>query len=675
MTTMDTPGADRAPGAELHARIEQTAAREGFFDALDRHLGEIVRTCHAGGWRPDLLGAGLLRWMAADPELAPVAASAAARMSAAAGREAAALEAGAPPDSVCHDDFVRWAAGLLREHAAPHPDVREGDGTPMLAVSHQVFRNWGRTVQNDPAWTFIPRTRAGVCNLVKWAETQGKRVRASGYRHSWSDIFSADGQVLVSTLPLGLVEDLPARHPAIDPANELQGIQVVGTVREGGVTKALCRIGAGTTNEQFRRWCLDPQGGDLQWTVPFNVIMVEITWGGSNAPICHGAGWRHTTLSDLVHEIEFVNARGELQTVNDPALLAAAAGCFGLLGIVTAVTLKLDPMTYARLQPVKKPVVLTIPPPEGVVVPGGVALPGVTREQLDEAWTDFVRRCETDYYSEWFWFPYQTECWINTWQNDGDPAQSVDYPSPWETCVQEMQEYLAQLANEYVFPSLPGWVQAKVLGAAAQSFMPGSGTTVTPLIDALHFRRGIQNMRVLDVELEIPIPARADDPGRPDWTVCQKAWWAALTAVYDSDGAPVRIALEMRVTAGSQVLMAPQHGNRLGTCSIEVLTTLDTSPEEWNTFRQRVVDAWCALTDADGRPLNTRPHWAKQWQGLTVRGQAMEDYLRDVAYAERIPEFGAALARVAGAGGYGLSDMRRRFSNPLLDRLFADILP
>ena len=89
-------------------------------------------------------------------------------------------------------------------------------------------------------------------------------------------------------------------------------------MEEDGVTKALCRIGAATTNEQFRRWCLDERGGDWAWTVPLNVIMVEITWGGSNAPICHGAGLRNRTLSDLVTEVEFVNARGELQTVSRP---------------------------------------------------------------------------------------------------------------------------------------------------------------------------------------------------------------------------------------------------------------------------------------------------------------------------------------------------------------------
>lgn len=111
-------------------------------------------------------------------------------------------------------------------------------------------------------------------------------------------------------LPLEVVDQLPALEPPIDPTNELQGIKVVGTIEEGGTTKALCKIGAATTNEQFRRWRLDSSGGNLKWTVPLNVIMVEITWGGSNGPICHGAGWRHQTLSDLVYEIEFVNAKG-----------------------------------------------------------------------------------------------------------------------------------------------------------------------------------------------------------------------------------------------------------------------------------------------------------------------------------------------------------------------------
>mmetsp|Transcript_11463 Transcript_11463/g.8394 ORF Transcript_11463/g.8394 Transcript_11463/m.8394 type:complete len:94 (-) Transcript_11463:3-284(-) len=86
----------------------------------------------------------------------------------------------------------------------------------------------------------------------------------------------------------------------------------------------------------------------LKWTVPFNVIMIEITWGGSNAPICHGAGIHSTTLSDLVREIEFVNPNGDLQKVSDRELLKSASGALGLLGITTSLTMQFDHMKTAR---------------------------------------------------------------------------------------------------------------------------------------------------------------------------------------------------------------------------------------------------------------------------------------------------------------------------------------
>jgi hypothetical protein len=261
----------------------------------------------------------------------------------------------------------RFAAILAA--AQDCPEIAEGDGKPMRCAPALPFQNWGRTVANTPATTYIPRTVTGIQNLVKWAAAKGKRVRAAGYRHTWGDLYSDTGDILISLLPLNVVEDLPSPEPPIDPSDELQGIRIVGQVVENGTTKALCRIGSATTNEQFRRWCLDSNGGNWSWTLPLNVIMVEVTFGGSNAPICHGAGWRNQTLSDLVAAIEFVNPRGEVQKVDDPEQLRAAAGCFGLLGIVTAVTLKLDAMTFAAMRPFKQRVGLAVPPPTGYPVP------------------------------------------------------------------------------------------------------------------------------------------------------------------------------------------------------------------------------------------------------------------------------------------------------------------
>jgi hypothetical protein len=559
-----------------------------------------------------------------------------------------------------------------RSRRREHPYLREADGSPVQYVDEAEFRNWGRTVRNTPAVTFLPRTKHGVREIVRWARAHNKTVRAAGYRHSWSDVFSADGQVLISMLPFDVVEDLPASEPGVDPRDQLQGIRVVGTVNEGGVTKALCRIGAATTNEQFRRWCLDERGGASAWTIPLNVIMVEITWGGSNAPICHGAGLRHKTLSDLVAEVEFVNARGHLQTVSDPALLKAAAGCFGLLGIVTSLTLKLDKMSYATLQPTAPRLALAVPPPQGFRVPPAVDMRSISQADLDHATSRFVTQCESAYYSEWFWFPYQELAWVNCWRNDGARADAQPYPSEQETHVEEMGEYLVEVQTNTTWRRLPGRKQAELFGALAMAALPKDVSIVTPVSDALHFQRGIQNFRVRDMEFQIPIPPRADDPSRADWSICQRAWWDVIRNVYERADAPLRVTLEMRIMGGSDITMAPQHGNNLGTCSIEILTNEVTPHGEWTRFKQDIANLWTSYKDPFGRKLNVRPHWAKEWQGLTFHHRPAISYLRERAYADSIPRFRAGLRAIAQHGGYTASDLRV-FSNPLLDQLFGDV--
>ena len=47
------------------------------------------------------------------------------------------------------------------------------------------------------------------------------------------------------------------------------------------------------------------------------------------------------TKGPFVH-LEYVDSEGELQFVDDPELLPAAAGSLGLLGVVTAITYKVN---------------------------------------------------------------------------------------------------------------------------------------------------------------------------------------------------------------------------------------------------------------------------------------------------------------------------------------------
>jgi len=173
------------------------------------------------------------------------------------------------------------------------------------------------------------------------------------------------------------------------------------------------------------------------------------------------------------------------------------------------------------------------------------------------------------------------------------------------------------------------------------------------------------------MEWEIPFPP-VKGSNKRDYSIAQRAWWDAITLHYQRTDAPMRIALEMRLTGSSQILLAPQLNNTLGTVSIEVLTTSITPEHEWRSFMQQITDRWTSYRSPDkgGAYLNARPHWAKEWQGLMVRGKPIETYLRKEAYKEARAEFVKVLEEVVRRRGSTLEETRKRFGNPLLERLF-----
>ncbi|KAI6093505.1 hypothetical protein F4821DRAFT_953 [Hypoxylon rubiginosum] len=595
------------------------------------------------------------------------------------------------------DEESSWETMKDRVHELFHPDERpsplyndESQKVGITVYANKAFQNWGLTVKNTPSLTYVPSTSYGIQQIVKYAKARNLKVRASGYRHSWSPVFGSDGQIIISTLGLHRAtmlpntESLPGSQFFVR-GTELNSIDFVGEPQKG--QKRLVRIGTAVTNQMFRRWC-NEQKLEKASSLPLNVIMVEITYGGSNAPICHGAGRRHPTLSDLVHTIEYVDVNGNMQTISkdkDPDFMSVASGCFGLLGIVTHITLELDPMSYAVMVPRKIPVMEAIPPPPGLAddeIPEALRI-SMSPKQRAEAQATFEKQAADDFYAEWFWFPYTSKVWVNCWNVVEDGKDAEEYPSnvgvliQWaETvAIQIIQESEAVFNLQNIFP----WTQTTLLSKLGLYAMPDvtdpKDTIKTQLPNALHFRRAIQNVRVRDTELEIPLQpkvgilkdAKPNDP--IDWSLVQKAWWDAILAAYKhKDTCPQRMPLEMRITGSSNVTMAPFRGHTLGTCSIEVLT-LQNMEAEWLPYVQYVVDKWMELKDNEGNYLQTRPHWAKEWATMTVRGRPMIEYMKE-SYRDAIPEFRETMGQIARKQGWSLEEARKRFSNELFDEIF-----
>ena len=168
----------------------------------------------------------------------------------------------------------------------------------------------------------------------------------------------------------------------------------------------------------------------------------------------------------------------------------------------------------------------------------------------------------------------------------------------------------------------------------------------------------------------MPLLPKKDQPDRPDYTLVQKAWWDAILTVYKhSDTCPMRMPLEMRIMGGSDIIMAPQRGNKLGTCAIEVLT-LHSARDIWRPFAQEVLDVWMKLREGVEGGLNIRPHWAKEWRGFKVDGREWGDVLREEVYKREIEEFLTVMDGVGKEHGWTRGDLKARFGNDFLDGLF-----
>ncbi len=359
------------------------------------------------------------------------------------------------------------------------------------------------------------------------------------------------------------------------------------------------------------------------------------------------------------------------------------------------------------MEPRKVPVIEAIPPPPDLpdsMIPAPLRPKHpLSPERKAEIQRDFESRATTTDYAEWFWFPYSSEVWVNTWHKTLDTSNAVNYPSDAKTILQVLGTFAAQIAQDATIilkltQALPE-IQTKLLTWLSMKNLddigPNGKKIKTWVPDALHFQRGVQNLRVRDLEVEFPlqpkrkpttnghangsvngtISAPSSDTPEIDFLLVQRAWWDAILSAYAAiKTCPQRMPLEMRIMAGSNVTLAPQRGHKLGTCAIEILS-LHNVADIWPSYAQGVLDKWASYKDTEGRAVPVRPHWAKEWYGYTVKGRPWQEVLRDEesangGFKKEIAEWRGLVGRLAGRDGWTTLDARRRFGNEALDWLF-----
>ncbi|UGQ13865.1 FAD-binding protein [Yinghuangia sp. ASG 101] len=185
----------------------------------------------------------------------------------------------------------------------------------MTGLSPTPWKNRAGNQTSRPRRADTPRSPEEVSALVRRAAAEGLRVKAVGAGHSCSAVAVTDGVLL---RPDGLTA-----ISAADPA--------AGTVT----------VGAGVRLDRLGDLLADH---GLALGVPAD--LAGQTVAGATATGAHGTGRATASLSGLVRAMEVVLADGEIVLCaphENAELFAGARVGLGALGIVTAVTLAVEP--------------------------------------------------------------------------------------------------------------------------------------------------------------------------------------------------------------------------------------------------------------------------------------------------------------------------------------------
>jgi alditol oxidase len=175
------------------------------------------------------------------------------------------------------------------------------------------MKNWaGNVTYGASAW-HAPESLEQLQELV----AQTPKIRAVGTRHSFSRVADTDGGALVS------LESF--QQMALDTAS--QTVTIGAGVRYGELGQFLHKRG---------------------YALPNLASLPHINVVGAVTTATHGSGNRNGNLATSVRAIERVNASGVLERLSGAALESQLVS-LGLLGIVTSVTLAIEP-TYHVMQ-------------------------------------------------------------------------------------------------------------------------------------------------------------------------------------------------------------------------------------------------------------------------------------------------------------------------------------
>jgi len=440
---------------------------------------------------------------------------------------------------------------------------RRATSRPPAPDGAPTWSNWAGLASATPARVVSPAGADEVADLVRTAAEQSTRVKMVGTGHSFTDVAVTDGWLL---------------RP-----DRLVGVRSVD--RDAMTVTVLAGTPLHVLNDSLQRLGLALHNmGDID----------QQTVAGAISTGTHGTGGVWASLAAQVSALELVTGDGLLRTVTpdqDPDLFAAARVGLGALGVITAVTFRVEPAFV--LEASEEPMA------------------------WQQAVADFDEMVAANHHVDVYWFPHTDRVLVK--RNN----RTVDVPEPLSRARAALEDGL--LANT-VF----GWMNA--VGNAVPSAIPRLNRVAAAAQTARRYSDASRRVfttprRVVFREMEYAVP--------------REAGTAALRearALIARSGWRISFPVEVRTAPADTSWLSTAHGRP--TCYLAFHVNAATDHRAYFGAVEQVMRAH------DGRP-----HWGKlhtrtaadlapaypQWNAFAeVRDRVDPQRLFTNAYLDRV---------------------------------------
>ncbi|MFD3808502.1 D-arabinono-1,4-lactone oxidase [Streptomyces sp. NPDC058619] len=398
-----------------------------------------------------------------------------------------------------------------------------GTATAGKSRGATAWRNWAGNVTATPARVVTPASVGELQEAVRRAAGEGLRVKAVGTGHSFTAAAATDG-VLVRPQALAGIQEIDRAAGTVTVA--------AGTVLKD-LNRTLAAEGLSLTNM-----------GDI----------MEQTVSGATSTGTHGTGRDSASIAAQIRGLELVTADGRLLTCSreeNPEVFAAARLGIGALGVITAITLAVEPLFFltAREEPMG----------------------------FDRVTAEFDEHVAENEHFEFYWFPHTGNC--NTKRNNRSQGPAAP-PGPVSAWIEDelLSNGIFQAVN-----SLGRGVPAAIPSIARVASRALSARTYTDI----PYKVFTSPRRVRFVEMEYALPREH-----------LVAALRELRAVVDRSDLRISFPVEVRTAPADDITVSTASGRE--TAYIAVHMYRGTPYQAYFTAAERVFTAH-----------GGRPHWGK----------------------------------------------------------------